>query len=82
MIKKLEDNLRKIEVTKEKLKQVMIKIDNYHKLVNPHGDNDIRIYKSNLDARENLTTNLNYYQNQVIIGQNGELIKYLKELKK
>jgi hypothetical protein len=59
----------------------MIEIDNYHKL-DVKGDDTEREYKADLDARENLTINLNYYQNQIIIDQNEEILKYLKELKK
>jgi len=74
----LEETLKKIEVLKGKLKTVMIEIDNYHKL-DVKGDDADRGYKADLDARENLTINLNYYQNQIIIEQNNEIIKYLNK---
>jgi hypothetical protein len=76
----LEQSLEKIETTKEKLKQVMIEIDEYSE---PNDDIvEDRKYRKNLNKRENLTINLNYFQNQVLIEQNNEIIKYLKESKK
>ena len=57
----------------------MIGIDNYHKL-DVKGNDAEREYKANLDARESLTINLNYYQKQIIIDQNEEMLKCLRRL--
>ena len=75
----LEKNIKQIEVLKEKLKNIMIGIDNYHKL-DVKGNDAEREYKANLDARESLTINLNYYQKQIIIDQNEEMLKCLRRL--
>ena len=80
MTGKLEENLKKIEETKEKLLQSMEGIDNYHGLVSPHGDNDIQKYKKYLDKRDNLAISLDYLQNDVIIEQNKEIINNLNAL--
>lgn len=82
---KLEKNLKKIEETKGKLKEVMTKIDDYHNpLSKNHGDNDIDTgySKKCIDTRDNLAISLNYLQTEVIIEQNNEIIKYLGVLNK
>jgi len=75
MAETLEENLKKIEETTDKLKQVMIEIDKYHNLP-VRGEGDNRLYNKNLDKRDNLAINLNYLQNQVIIEKHNQIIKY------
>jgi len=77
MTNKLEETLKKIEETTERLKQVMLRIDSYNNIPgNPEE------YRRNIDKRDNLSISLNYLQNDVIIEQNQELIKYLNGNKK
>jgi hypothetical protein len=77
MVKKLEENLEKVEENRKKLQTVMSEIDRYNYLP----DNE-KNYKRNLDTRDNLAISLNYLQNQILIEQNSEIIKYFKELNK
>jgi len=77
MAESLEENLKKIEKINKELESAINEINSYDMvLVTPEN------YGRLLAKRDNLTIDLNYRQNQVIIEQTNEIIKYLKELKK
>ena len=69
--------------TKEKLVDVISRINKYDIGSKSEkakiGKDEYRAY---INTRDNLSIQLNYYQNQVLIEQNQEIIKYLKEQKK
>lgn len=72
----LEKNLMEIEITKQELEEAIRFIDSYHEN-NMYGESDVRKYKKYLDKRDNLSVMLNYYQNQVIIELQDEIINKL-----
>jgi hypothetical protein len=81
MTESLEKNLEKIEENRKLLQTVMANIDKYNTSKSKDKVDEI-IYKANLDKRDNLAISLNYLQNQAIIEQNSEIIKYLRVLNK
>lgn len=78
----LEKNLKEVKNLKVKLDSFIRKINHYQEkgiTMSIFHRND---YRDLVISRDNISEELNYYQNQVLIEQNKEIINYLKEQKK
>ena len=80
MSKILEENIKKSEEIRETLYSTIDEISEYHSLSQEVKKEKIEGYRMLLNIRDNLTIKLNYYQNQVIIEQNNEIINNLNTL--
>ncbi|MCX6750757.1 MAG: hypothetical protein NTZ83_04825 [Candidatus Pacearchaeota archaeon] len=76
----LEENIKKSEEIRETLYSTIDEISEYHSLPQEVKKEKIEGYRMLLDIRDNLTIKLNYYQNNVIIEQNKEIINNLNTL--
>lgn len=76
----LEENIKKSEEVRETLYHTISEINEYHILPQEVKEEKIEGYRMLLDIRDNLNIRLNYYQNEVIIEQNNEIINNLNTL--